>query len=194
MNIEQLDTARILISLCDSDMEKYSVSFESLSLTEIHSRRVIIDLLKKASETTGLAISDKRILIEALKYEKGCLLLITLKNKTDSRKRYRIKYFNKTTVFGFSETEDFLNCISVLYKISDIRYPAAAYSYKNRYYLAVRSSGEIDLRYLHIINEYCSSKKTGSVFAAFLAEHALLIEPKNAVYNIGRALTKKRGG
>ena len=77
MNIEQIDESRVLITLCDEDMESYSVSFESLSLSDNHTRRVLKKLMYYASDRTGIKKKKKHILIEALKYEHGCLLLFS---------------------------------------------------------------------------------------------------------------------
>ena len=72
MNIEKIDTSRILISLCAGDMERYAVTFESLNFSETHSKRVLKEIMAYAAEKTGVDFDNKRIVIEALKYEKGC--------------------------------------------------------------------------------------------------------------------------
>ena len=99
MNIEKIDTSRIIISLCAGDMEKYDITFESLNFSETHSKTVLKEIMACASEKTGVNFNNKRIMIEALKYEKGCLLLVTLSAR---KKIYRVKYYDNSYIFTFN--------------------------------------------------------------------------------------------
>ena len=49
MNIEKIDTSRIIISLCAGDMEKYDITFESLNFSETHSKTVLKEIMACAS-------------------------------------------------------------------------------------------------------------------------------------------------
>ena len=91
MNIEQIDDSRVLITLCDEDMKSYSVSFDTMSLSDEHTKKVLKQLMYYASDKTGISFEKKHILIEALKYEHGCILLFTVSEK-GKRKIYKIKY------------------------------------------------------------------------------------------------------
>ena len=117
MKIEQIDRTRILISLGEADLKNYSVTFESLSLSEEHSRQVLRELLHTASSRTGISFHNKRIVIEALKYEHGCLLLLTLSSRSGKKKRYRLRFHHSLYLFRFECAEHLLSCIAALYPL-----------------------------------------------------------------------------
>ncbi len=188
MNIEQIDSTRILISLCDKDMESYSVTFDSLGLTELHSRKVIRELMYRASLRTGISFKNKRVLIEALKYEHGCLLLLTISDKQKRRKIYKIKYYNDSYIFVFDDVESLLACIKALYGINGNKYSSSVYLYNNKYYLVINSASALKGRYKNTISEFCIKQFRGSAYTAFLLEHAKLLSEKNAVEVIGGKL------
>lgn len=188
MNIEQIDAERILISLSDEDMESYSVTFESLSLAEIHSRTVLKELLNHASVKTGISFTDKRIVIEALKYEHGCILLLTVLKKSQKRKIYRIKSCMESYVFGFENAENFLACIKALYALSGGRLTSSAYFFNDKYYLIIGCTSILRSRYINTISEFSSYKNRSSALSAILHEHASPVALINAIEKIGTHL------
>ncbi len=189
MNIEQIDAERILISLSDKDMESYSVTFESLELSEIHSRKVLNQLLYYASEKTGISLKDKRILIEALKYEHGCLLLLTVSQKKDKkRKTYKIKSCGEDLIFKFQSVESFLACIKALYSLSKGKIISSAYSKDNKYYLIISCSSVLRNKYIRTVREFSLSRIYDPLFSAVLLEYANEIAVFNAVETIGKHL------
>ena len=188
MNIEQIDTKRILISLSDKDMENYSLTFETLSLAEINSRKVLKELLNSASIKTGMSFTDKRVIIEALKYEHGCILLLTVLKKKDKRKIYRIKSCIDPYIFVFDSAESFLACIKALYSISGGRIISSAYTINEKYYLVIGCTSILRNKYINTVYEFSEEKKHGGMFAAVLKEHATIIPERNAVEEIGRLL------
>ena len=63
MTIEQIDSNRILIALCDDDMKSFSLEFESMTLSNPHVKEMIQRLLKFASNETGISVKNKKMLI-----------------------------------------------------------------------------------------------------------------------------------
>lgn len=59
MTIEQIDSNRILIALCDDDMKSFSLEFESMTLSDPHVKEMIQRLLKFASNETGISVKTK---------------------------------------------------------------------------------------------------------------------------------------
>ncbi len=188
VDIEQIDEKRILISLGENDLERLSVKFEELSLDEIRSREVINELLMYASKTTGVSFKNKRIVIEALKYQHGCLLLLTVKEKFDRSKRYRIKNTEEPYIFKFDDAESFLCCIRELYKLSSGQ-TTTAVLYRKSYYLIVTSSLPLSNKFKHIISEFSSEKHRGNVYSASLCEHGKVLAYSSAVDIIGSHMT-----
>ena len=190
MNIEQLDGTRILISLCEKDLETLDITFEELGLSESHSRRVLKKLLLSASDKTGVEMSGKKIMIEAIQYEHGFILLITLRDK-EKRKKYRIKRCRNSYVFLFDSAENMLRCMNALYRMKDRCFLSSVFFCGGRYYLVINSSGSLHGRYIATISEFCSSRRGGSLFASLLLEHGTVLASKNAVEKIGSAINKK---
>lgn len=185
MNIEQIDTSRIIISLADKDMEHYSVSFETLNLDEFHSREVLKELLYYASVKTGISFKNKKILIEAMQYEHGCLLLITVSDKNKKRKIYRIKSYTDSYIFTFGSVEDFLSCIQAVYNIKDNKFFSSAFADGCLYYLAIQSASALKAKYLRTISEFSTQTNRGEICLAALREHATLLCDKTAIETIG---------
>lgn len=182
MNIEQIDTARILISLGEKDMKKYAVTFESLNFSEAHSKTVLKDIMSCASAKTGIDFKNKKVLIEALKYEHGCLLLITLSKR---QKTYRVKYYDNSYIFVFDSVENFLSCIKAVYDLKGDKFLSSAYLYAQRYYLVIKSSVRLKEKYINVMSEFCSISKRGNLLNHFLEEHAKVLKLNNAVQSIG---------
>ena len=185
MNIEKIDTRRIIISLCEKDMQDYAVTFESLNLSEKHSKTVLADIMERASETTGIDLKNKKIIIEALRYDTGCLLLLTVARK---RKTYHVRYGTESFTFRFPSAEAFLSCIKALYDIQKDRFFSSAYLYDNNYYLVIKTSSRLKDKYINTIAEFSAGCAKGNIFHAFLSEHAKPLHLSNAVRHIGKNL------
>ena len=183
MKIEQIDNSRILISLCDKELQKFSVTFESLDFSESHSRSVIREIIQNASAQTGIDMSNKKILIEALKYEHGCILLLTLSKK---RKTYHVKFYGNSDIFIFNSAESLLSCIKALYNIQNDKFFSSVFLYNQNYYLVIKSSSPLKSKYSHTIREFCISSKHNSLFNSFLLEHGKILISNNAVQHIGK--------
>ena len=114
MNIEKINSEKLLISLCDKELEEYNLTYEGLSFTDSRSKRVIQELLIRAESKTGMKLNGKKLMIEAMKYDHGCILLVTVVNRR-KRKIYSIKSRSNSYVFSFTSAEELLACIEQLY-------------------------------------------------------------------------------
>ena len=193
MNIKQIDADRILISLCDEDLKSYCITFESLDTDDRHSELVLEELLLKASEYTGTSFRNKRVLIEAMKYDHGCILLLTLREKAGKRRSYRLSRTTQTVTFAFDRAESFLCCIEALYHIKNRRIVSSAFVCGNRYYLVISSPAAIKSSLLNTASEFSCEKKKGLAFISFLREHGEALSVGRAVEIIGKELCKASG-
>ena len=185
MNIERIDTARILVLLGEKDLEEYEITFESLTFSEMHSKEVLTDIIRSASEKAGIDFRNKKIVIEALKYDKGCMLLLTLSGR---RKIYRVRYYSKTYIFQFNSAESFLSCIKAVYRLNGDKFISSAFLYDNRYYLVINTLSGLGENYINTFGEFCTGTKRGEVYSAFLREHGKPLKLHNAVQSIGSIL------
>ena len=167
MKIEQLDEKRILISLCDEEMQLYSVSFEELEPGETNSEVLLRELLLQAAEQTGIIIKNKHIMIEAMKFERGCLLLVTVSEKTGKRS-FRVGHSTGySRVLVFENAEALLGCICALSSMKDFRCSSALLGYKSRYYLVLRSSYPFEQGVINTAHEFDAAVREGRSYIRF---------------------------
>lgn len=189
MTIEQIDSERILIALCDEDMKSFSLEFESMTLSDPHVRDALKNLLSFASIETGISVKNKKMLIEAIPYKNGCLLLITLKQKRHERKIYRIKGA-RPLIFGFDEAEDLLRCIAELYKIHTRRISSDVYKVEEKYIITIISHGRIPGRYTSILGEFGKRISGGNLTLSKIREYGKVIAQDKAIEIIGASLLR----
>ena len=192
MNIEQLDEQRILISLCDEELELYSVSFEALGIGEKNSDMMLKDLLAQAEKQTGISIKDKHILIEAMRFERGCLLLVTVSEKAGGKSRSAHSPEEYSAAFVFEDSEALLGCICALYAMKGFHCESTLLVYEESYYLVLGSSDTPDKTVTDTLLEFGSLAGRGRSFISSLYEHARVITPSRAVEAVGRAMTEKK--
>lgn len=189
MKIEQLASDRILISLGEKDLAGYSMTFDTLDLKEETSRRMIRELLRLVAEECGLSMRNKRILIEAMQYDKGCLLLLTFSDKCRRRKVYHIKHDHYSITFAFRKLDHLLHCLQILYSMKCRLPESTVCLYQNRYYLILQSAFLPKSRFYYTIAEFADSSRMGRLLPAFLLEHAAVIAQKHAIEKIGSAFS-----
>ncbi len=193
MNIEQINSSKIIISLCNKELEKLSVTFETLNFSDLNSRKALKEILYCASSKTGIDFKNKRILIEVMQYENGCIFLVTLSEKNRSRKIYRIKKCVDFYTFIFDSADSLLNCINAIYNINGGRYCSYVFIMDGTYCLSIRPTSTLQNKYINTIKEFTSDIRYGKIYFDFLLEHAKLILTKNAIEVIGSKLTKYTG-
>lgn len=189
MTIEQIDNDRILIALCDEDMKSFSLEFESMTLSDPHVREMIQRLLNFASVETGISVKNKKMLIEAIPYVNGCLFLITLKQRTHKRKIYKIKN-SRPIIIEFSETEDMLKCISIIYKAKIQHIYSDLYKFSSKYFLIIKTNRGVSRRLEGFLYEYGKRISGGSLTISKLNEYGKAIAQKNAIEAIGSVLVR----
>ena len=191
MKIEQLDSPRILISLGEKDMTDYALTFDTISLEDPHAGHILKQLMHHACAETGISLHNKQVLIEAMQYEHGCLLLLTVSDK-HRRKTYHIKRNGHCLTFCFHSADDLLHCIQTLCHLHERHPHSAVYRYGNAYYLCLPSSLPITRRCRYIAGEFADGCRFGRPFLAFLQEHAQVLQPDDAIRTIGHLLEHKR--
>lgn len=189
MTIEQIDSSKVLVALCNQDMKDYELEFDSMGFENTHSKKILNRLITMICNKTGLSTNNKRLLMEALPHQNGCLILVTFMEKhISTRVKYRIKKPKETTCFCFEETDDFLKAISLIYKENIYVRSSKAYLFKKEYYL-VFDSHPIPHIAKRILNEYGKRRKCTKAFLSALKEAGKTICEKNAVDTIGKAFS-----
>ena len=187
MNIEQIDDKKVILSLTNEDMKKLNMDIDTISISKKHSRAVINKLLTYVSRDIGLSFKNKRIIIEALQYNGGCILLISTSEK-NKRKTYRMTRYQGERIFVFDELQSLLTCIRELYRIVDTEMKSSIYYDENNYYLLLYGFSVFKIKYTKTIQEWCIRNCSGEYFSYTLGEHSSLLWKENALEHIGQYL------
>ncbi len=153
MNISQLSNSKLLITLADKDMKDFNLSFDTMTISREHERKIVMRLLQAACLKSGVSIKDKTVLIEALPHVGGCALFVTLMDKSDSRKVYKVKKLKKIPGVRFENAEALLCACESLKRSGERIHKNSLWLYENEYYL--------------IMDYPLMSKSVGSVISQF---------------------------
>lgn len=187
MTIEQLDAHKVLISLCNEDMENFSLRFNALSFCDEHSRKVLTRLTQLACVKTGLQLNKSAVLMEALPHQSGCLLLLTILEKP-SRKIYKVKRYKSFPCFVFFSAEELLSCAQSLGELEFSLHRNSLWLFENRYYLI------FDYPVLHkaskgVLCEYSKEAESSAVSLSRIKESGKLLHKDSAMEHIYKAMT-----
>lgn len=182
MTIEQLDKSKVLISLCKEDMDKFSLDIRNMSFCDEHSRKVLLRLLQLACSKTGIEMQKGAVLLEALPHNCGCLLLVTVMEKT-KRKTYKVKRYRDFPVYMFETAENLLSCVQKMGDNKVIPHWNSLWLKDDRYYLIFDYplSGSV---YSGILGEFGRRIKATDVYLSRLKESGKLLKDQNAVEHI----------
>lgn len=186
MTIEQLDTTKVLISLCSEDMEKFALRFNDMSFCDEHSKKVLLRLTQLACMKTGVEMKKGAVLMEALPHQSGCLLLVTLLEKK-RRKTYKVKKFREFPCFGFDCIDDLLSCVEILGSKDIPVHRNSLWLYGNRYYL-VFDYPALSPVCRGLICEFADEVKSTAVTLSRIRESGKLLCRNNAVELIYNAI------
>lgn len=190
MTIEQLDETRVLIALGKDDMHILSLEYSTMGFKDPYSRRVLKKLLALAGAKTGLTVSNRTVMVEALPYDKGCLLVLTLVPKENGPKKYRIKRSQTSTMYCFENSEALLGACEQLYLGGFLLTGSIVWEHKNKYYLIVKPSIAIAEKALFTLREYALVETTKKTEIAKITEHGNIVAESHAILHIGHAMCK----
>lgn len=185
MTIEQINSSKVLIALCNQDMKDYRLEFDSMGFENTHSRKILSRLIKVICTKTGLSTENKKLLMEALPFENGCLILVTFMEMKPKSTKYRIKRPREALCFTFDKTQDFLDCIALLYR-ENIYFPhSRAFLFNGLYYL-IFDYYPVPKRAKRILSEFGKRRKCTKLLLSSLKEAGKALCEKNAVETIGK--------
>lgn len=184
MTVEKLSENRALIILCSQDIRDFSLSFDTLGLNDIHSRRILLRIMRLACQKTGLEINGKNVQLEAIEIGDDCYILITADKIL--HKRYKIKGSVPSVCYKIGNSSNFLEVIEKLYRQNIYCNKNSAYLYNDNYYL-IFDYCNVPKQTKRILSEYCA-KKGSKIESARVKENGKKICDNNAVYQIGKHL------
>lgn len=185
MTVSNLGENRVLIILCEKDMEDFSLDFDKLSLDDSHSRKVLLRIMNVACRKSGIEMKGRNVKIEALSLDGGCYLLLTVEEK-HRHTTYRIKKSADCVCYLLGESGNFLDAMEKLYRQNVYCNRNSAYVYDNKYYL-IFDYPSIPKKLKIILSEY-GQKSGGKLSSAKIKENGKLICNHNAILQIGKFL------
>ena len=191
MIIEQIDSSKVLISLCKGDMQDYKLEFSNMDLVEPHSKKILERLLSIVCNKTGLSTKNKRLVMEAVPLDNGCLILVTFMDIKPKKTKYRIKKHKTTVCFVFDNTENFINAISLLYRENIYFRGCKAILYNKMYYI-IFDGCPVATKAKRILSEFGSRKSCSFTLLSALKEAGVYLCESNAVDVIGKAFCSNR--
>lgn len=183
MIIEQIDNSKVLIVLGGNDMQDFSLEYDTLSFDDPHSGKILKRLLTLACTKTGISTEDKKILVEAVPQQKGCVILLTLLPKV-SRKIYRIKKQKTSLCFIFEDAEALISAAKVLCK-SLMPPENSVYLLDDKYVVVIEGIIE-NKRYLSRLREFSHKALQGKIHSARVRENGKLLAEENGIKVIGK--------
>lgn len=164
-------------------MEDFSLEYEKLSFDDPHSNKILKRLLTLACTKTGLNITDKKILVEAIPQEKGCLILLTLLPKTH-RKIYKIKKERKNLCYVFEDTESLISASKAI-SGNSIHTENSVYLWNGKYAVILENILENPALFAKF-REFSSCTLKGKIHTARVKEGGKLLAGKNGLEVINK--------
>lgn len=184
MTVDKLGENKVLIILCNKDMEEFSIDFERVNFHDSDSRRALIKIMKLGCSKAGVEICNRNVDIEALPFEDECYILITVYEK--NRRSYRIKDAGKCVCYSLGGSGNFLDTLEKLYRLNICCNRNSAYLYKESYYI-VFDYPSIPKKLKRLLSEY-GKRRMNRVESARIRENGKLICSHNAILQIGKHL------
>ena len=189
MTIEQLDKSKVLISLCKEDMDNFSLDISDMSFCDEHSRKVLLRLLQLASRKTGVEMHKGAVLLEALPHNCGCLLLVTVMEKT-KRKIYKVKRTTEYPVYVFESAENLLSCVEKMGNNNALPCWNSLWLKDKRYYL-IFDYPVLKTVYSGVLCEYGRKVRATEIYLSRIRESGKLLKGENAVEHIYKSMMQR---
>jgi negative regulator of genetic competence, sporulation and motility len=187
LKIEQLDEKTVRILLSAADMEQLDLTYEEMDYNNTVTKRAVFIILQRIKAQTGLTFDNHRLFIEAFPDSNGgCILYLNLIDDAQRQHGQKERYsFDTPLIFGF-ESLDSLVAVSkrILNEFNHLVIKTELYLYGNDYRLLLYTYCRMEERIIHLLREYGTFLGKGSVFCAFIKEHAKPILSENAIETV----------
>lgn len=189
MNIELIDKKRVLFDLCNDDMKLLSIEYNEFNLKSPENVWIIKNLINIAKERTGFyAPKNSSLLVEAMPYDGGCFILITIKGKHIRGKKFKVLRKPFKIMFSFKNCENMLCAIEKVYRYSPSNYGSSIILYKDCYHILITSNSKISNNIISILYEYSENSFSNSIKIAHIIELGKTILKDNAIKIAGGAI------
>ena len=185
MIIEQIDSSKVLISLCNRDIDDYKIELNSMSINDPHHKKILMRLLDVVCNKTGLSTKNKQLLMEAVPVDSGCLILVTFMDIKPKITKYKVKNPQRSFCFSFDNTDNFIKAVTLLYKENIYFRNCRAMLFNNKYHL-IFDNCPVAHKAKRILSEFGRRKPCNRAYMSALKEAGKPICDSNAVDTIGK--------
>lgn len=187
MTVDKLDRNKILITLCTKEMQDFLLDYNTISLSDINSGKVLRRLLRLACFKTETEIRNKTVFMETLPLDNGCMILLTIYEKKDcATGTYKMKKNSANKCYKFSDISCFLDAIERLNRQNICCNKSSVYLYNDEYYL-IFDYPSLPKKYRILLSEYGTVCKNQTDIAR-IKEYGKTICSRSAVTVIGKYL------
>lgn len=187
MTIEQIDKARVLISLKAEDLDTYAISIDKLNIKDKDTKDTLKTILQTALDKVGINTADRAVLVEAMPHREGLFILVTVDFLRNIRKIYRVKKPRMLPCCKFDSAEGLLSCVEHLKAEKLKLLPNSLWQYKKAYYLIFDFAG-ISPRAKAVLSEYAQCHSVSLPRLARIKEAGKELLKSNAVEKIAEAM------
>lgn len=189
MNIELIDKKRVLFDLCNDDMKLLSIKYKEFNLKSSENVWIIKNLINIARERTGFyAPKNSSLFVEAMPYDGGCFILITIKGKKLNGKKFKVLKKPFKIMFSFKNCENMLCAIERVYRDSPSNFKSSIVLYEDCYYLLITSNTKVRNTAITTFREYSENSFSNSLKIAHIIEFGKTILKDNAIKIAGGAM------
>lgn len=183
MTIERVDDKRLIISLSEEDMKIFDITFKKFDWSNDFSKNLINQLLALAKEETGFSTENKKMMIDLLPQNGGCIIFVTTISKVTKEKRkiYKIKKSRGPFIFVFKNIENVINAIDKIRNISIMDFKNKLVEYENCYFLILCPCVCLPTQLKSIFNEYGKLCGEGLIKNSIITEWGNTVIPENAM-------------
>lgn len=181
MTIEQIDGSKVLIILGSKDMQNFSLEYDTLTFQDPHSKKILRRLLSLACTKAELSVQNKKMVVEALPHNSGCLILLTLKPKV-KRKIYTIKKLPQDICCTFETTENLFSFARAFSK--NIILPKSSLYYYGDNYCVIMEDINHSKSFVFKTREFCDKYISSKIYSAKVKEYGEQIIAHNAIKKI----------
>ena len=179
MKINRLDEKRVLVVLGGSDMRDFALDFGVMSMSDAHSRKILLRLTRLACLRSGIDTRGKRLNVEAIMLGDGCYLLVTVKNKP---RRYRLKR-GGALCYEFDESGALLDAAEAAFRRGFNCVKNSACEWNGKYYL-IFDYPALPIALAGILSEF-GEKRGGALLCARVRERGKVLCARSALTAIG---------
>lgn len=183
MNIEQINTDKIKVTVDESDQKEFGVTYESMNYSNSNTRKLCEKIMAVANKQIGFCACGAKLLVEARRSLNNTVTLYISRIPNDPADKH--EYFCQTVCF--EDVNALLDSCRLFQKIEQEIQTSDLMEYENKYYLyfEIYSTAEQAKKLLLNLLEYATNTPISD---CMLKEHGTIITEYDAIPELLKTL------